>query len=221
MAEVLGDVDRLLTVVEHSAHSDAEDILGNAENEAERILSEAEERANSERKRILGPAREEARRITRQEGSQSRQETRREFLRAREELIDNVWERAGDRLNQMRESDGAYAEVLGNLTIHAASLLGAGKYELASDSAGHELLTEDRLDEWSHRASEELGVAVELSRAEKPAPELEEGGGRTPGGLIVSERDGRRTINAGFAARLDVARDEMREEVVSRLISHE
>ena len=221
MAEIIGNLEQLLTAVQHTAHSDADHLRGDADERARNIRDDAEERASRIRESILGDARAEADEIRRRHAVQMTREARREYLEAREGLLEKVWQGASVRLDEIREDADRYRSVLRCLLFDALALTGGGEYLVASDAKGHELLAEKQLEEWASEAGERLNEKIRLVAADEPAPECRGDLRRVAGGLVVSERQGRRRINMSFAARLELARDELREEVARRLLADE
>lgn len=226
MAEIIGNLDTLLTRVQHTARSDADGIQEHAAREADQIREEAERRASESRERILADARQQATRINRHHGARELQREKQRYLETREKLFNEVFRRAEEALRELRDDPERYAEALSRLAVMSVSILGPGTWVVASDERGHELLSDERLRRWA-----EPGVS--FVRADRPAPEAvalaasgsrgeRPGGERSvPGGLVVSDEEGRRTVNASFRARLALAREELREEILGRLLSDE
>jgi vacuolar-type H+-ATPase subunit E/Vma4 len=211
MREMIGDLERLLTTVNHRARSQAQDIKQEAEDRARQVRNQARETAEREKQRILNEARAKARQIARERAARTTREERDEYLSARAELLQEVLDTVESRLREVRENPEEYCEILHALALEALSAIGPGTRVLSSDKQGHELLSEDRLSSWAEEASGRLGKAVELTRKEEPAD--------TWGGLVVADKKGRRTVDATFATRMALAADELREHIARRLES--
>lgn len=209
MARIIGDLDDLAATVEGTARSRAKDRMANARRRAEEIRAGAEEKAERVRQEILGEARAHAEADRRQRLAEARLVAKRKQLAAREELLDDVWAQAEAHLRDLVEGDG-YAEVLRRLAWLAVETLGAGRLVLAADPSGHDLLTEERLRAWSEEAGDTFGAAVSFERAAGPAD--------TWGGLIATEAEGRRRLDATFPTRLELACEDVRDAVFRRLV---
>jgi V-type H+-transporting ATPase subunit E len=210
MAEIIGDIDELITSVKHAARAEASAIQREGEERAEETRREQRRAAKRAREEVLERARGRVTEIRKQQRVELVRENRRRYLEVREELLDQVWEQAEERLRALVEDEDAYAETLHQLALAGVKLLGAGKRLLASDERGQALLTKKRLDQWSREATEELGSEVTLEATEEPAD--------TWGGLVIMDEDRRRRVDATFAARLELSRDELRERVFSALV---
>lgn len=210
MARIIGDPDELITTIRHLAKSDVQRIEQQAEEEAEEIHDEARQRAERRREEILDEARNRARDIRRSRKAEVSRDERREYLEAREEILGTVWHQAEQKLRSLMEKDDEYASILESLTLSAVTLMGAGQRVLAADEKGLHLLTDSRLENWSREAGKALGEKVTFKRASEPL--------QTWGGLVMTEQEGRRRVDATFAQRLETARTEVRSAVLAKLV---
>ena len=208
MARMIGDVDELLAAVRHAARQEAGRVEREARAEAERIEEEARRDAEELRERQVAEARRSAERTARRELAEAGGEAKRRYLKAREELIGEAWHRAEESLGELTGNGDRYVEALRRLALLAARRLGGGAVVLASDGAGHELLTDERLEEWAREVEGVEKSAFE--RADEPAD--------IRGGLVASEKNGRRRVDLSFAARLARAREELRGEIFRELV---
>lgn len=207
MRRIIGDVQELASAVGHITRSEADEIRRQAEQRAEGIRRAAGERAAEARTRVLEEAESEADRIRRRREAQTFRTHQQEYLRERERLLEEVWRRAEERLRSLRESPDGYVEALRRLAFAAARILGPGEVTLSSDPVGHELLTADRLEQWSLEFQQKSGMEAAFQRS--PAP-IE-----SSGGLIAGRGESR--IDATFATRLVLAREEIRAEVFEQM----
>lgn len=211
MPKVIGDIEELLTAAEHLARSEIQEIKKQAEQEVERIRANANERAEKTRRDILARAREKAAVLRqRRQTSDIRLETDR-YLREREALLEQVWQQADDKLHELVEQETQYAEVLARQALAALDILGPGERLIAADARGHELLTPQRLKKWEQTAGKQFEKKVTFERDRQPHGSW--------GGLIVMDKNRRRRVDATFATRLALAREELREEVFRKLRS--
>jgi V/A-type H+-transporting ATPase subunit E len=200
----------LLTTVRHVARGVEQQIRQDAEREIEQIRQQAETRADEVRQGVLEEARKQARRILRQRRQQSSREQRAEFLQARDEILQQVWREAEEQLRSLTDREEDYREVLRQLALAAVDTLGPGQWVAASDEKGMKLLEDEALTQWAKAAGQRVGGDVSLQRAAEPAD--------TRGGLIVMARDGRCRADARFSVRLELAREELRGEVLRQLV---
>jgi vacuolar-type H+-ATPase subunit E/Vma4 len=203
MPDVLGEPDTLmaelrrrarqtaLTAAE-AAKKQAAEVLRQADVRCEAIASEFERRTQKEVEAVRG-------RILAAGELQARERV----LNSREELLTRVWNEAENHLRAVVSSPH-YGRVLETLALLAARELGETSLMLASDPAGHRLLSPDRLENWSRMA----GVAFQ--RAARPAD--------TWGGLLAW--NGRLRYDATFPTSLSMARQLLREETFRTLVGN-
>lgn len=209
MRKSFGDPDALLTAVEHRSRAEARRRREEAEEEADEICRSARVEARTLQKEILEDARGRREREERRRRAEGEAEIRKIRLEAREEPLEAVWEAARERLRELIGDSGSYVDVLESLALEAAGLLPVEEIRLASDPRGHDLLTEERLEEWSRRAQEALDRSVAFRRGPDPA-EVE-------GGLVATDSEGRTRVDASFEARLHAARETLRDEILDIL----
>jgi V-type H+-transporting ATPase subunit E len=210
MPRIIGSLDQLETTVQCAGRGEAHTRIKQAEERAHHIREEARQTADTIRAERVDEAHAQARRQHRQQRAEAVQAARRTYLTTREELLDQVWQQAEQRLRQLLDDAEAYAEALHRLTRMAIQTLGTGRLLLAADPTGHKLLTEQRLQAWSEAASSEYGATVTLERAKEPLASW--------GGLVVTNSEQRRRVDATFATRLAVARDELRDTLFRYMV---
>ncbi len=210
MPHIIGDLDDLITTIHHAARGESRTKQTEAERQAEKTLAEARQQAERTRQEILDRARAQAEAKRRQLLAGAVLTARHNYLTGREELLNQVWQRAEQHLRSLPDEADTYADVLGQLARLAVHTLGPGQLILAADPKGHDLLTEERLETWSQEASDAFEAPVSFERAARPAD--------TWGGLVVTAAKGRRGVDATFPARLEMAKDEIREMIFKRLV---
>ncbi|WP_455381372.1 V-type ATP synthase subunit E [Salinispira pacifica] len=210
MPHIIGDLDRLLTGVQHTVHDEVQRIKEDAEKEAYQIRVEAEKSAEASREDALRSARAEAESIRRRKSARATQEERRNYVETREKLLDQVFGDAEERLRASVDNDDEYADALKRLTMWAVSIMGPGSRVLQADERGQKLLTDSRLSQWAKEAGSIVAGEVTLEKGEEALS--------TWGGILVADKGGRRTVDATFPARLRLAREEIRETIVQRLV---
>jgi vacuolar-type H+-ATPase subunit E/Vma4 len=212
MPRISGDLYQLETTIEHAGRGEANTRMQEAEAQAERIREEARQEADTIRTDLVRQARAKSEQQRRRQRSEAARHARRDYLLAREELLAQVWQQAEQRLRQLPDDAEAYTDALRRLTWRAVQTLGSGRLRLAADAKGHALLTGQRLEEWSQAAGKEFDAAVTLERADEPID--------TWGGLIVTDTEKRRRVDATFATRLAVARDELRDTIFQDMVQN-
>ncbi len=212
MPRISGDLNQLETTIEHAGRGEANTRMQEAEARAERIREEARQEADNIRTDLVRQARATSEQQQRRQRSATAQAARRDYLLVREELLAQVWQQAEQHLRQLPDDTAAYTDALRRLTWRAVQTLGPGRLRLAADPKGHELLTGQRLEEWSQAAGEEFDAAVTLERADEPIDAW--------GGLLVTDTEQRRRVDATFATRLAVARDELRDTIFQHMVQN-
>jgi V/A-type H+-transporting ATPase subunit E len=207
---MIGNLDQLETTIQCAGRGEAHTMIKEAEERANRIREEARQKADTIRTERVCEARARAKQQYRQQRAEAAQTARRAYLTTREELLDQVWQQAEQQLRQLPDDTEAYANALHRLTRVAIQTLGTGRLLLAADPNGHKLLTAQRLQAWSESASDEYGETVTLERADEPL--------NTWGGLVVTDGEQRRRVDATFATRLAVARQELRDTLFQYMV---
>lgn len=209
MERIIGRFDALAAAVRRATRKKVEAKREEARLRAQQIKDDAREKADRIHDEILTEARQQAQKRRRQLLAEATQDARWKRLTAREEMIDQVWDQAEQSLRQLVDSED-YPEVMRQLTWQALQTLGPGHLVLVADPAGHDLLTEDRLNTWAEAALEDFDAPVTLERAPEPLD--------TWGGLIFTTSQGRKRVDARFSQRLEMAKDEIREDVFNALM---
>lgn len=210
MPRILGDPDELIEAINRKARNDEHDIRKQSEEKAEQVREEARERARRAREEILENAHEKAEEIRRKRRARASRQQNREHLEEREKLLDQAWSRAEERLRSLSEDKEACEKILKRLALLGVRILGPGKRILTSGEEGYELLTEKRLQSWAREFGKELEGKVHLERAPEPAD--------TWGGIVVTDEKGKRRVDATFPSRLLLAREEIRGDILRKLV---
>ena len=202
MTEILGDPEALVAEVSRRAHHRAVEIEEEARRGAGAILEGAKEEEESIQRESAQAVERQVAAFVRRNAARAELVAKRRFLQLRELPITRVWSAAEKRLRDLvRQPD--YLEALRSCALRAARELGASELTLAADPAGHGLLSEEILDEWSRQAG------VRFRRAPEPAV--------TWGGLLATA--GRSRFDATFPAQLALAKVVLRDqafEILSR-----
>lgn len=202
MAEVIGDLDELISLLRRSARQAALDVEASAQRQAQQAVDEARTAAQSEHDAIVTAVDGSHSYDHRRSLSRVTLELQQETLVAREALFDQVWTAAEGQLRRLT-ADPSYLIVLRRLAFSAIPILGQTTITLAADRIGHDLMTDDVLAEWSAAAH------VQFVRADQPAPIW--------GGLLAWDLVTRRQVDASFATRLAQVYTERRRQIAQCL----
>ena len=206
MAEVIGNVEDLVAIIRRSAQQQALSEEADTRAFAQEKLAEAKTQAAQIKEDLLGQARRQAEQEKRRIVAQADLDAQRHRLHAREALLEEVWQAAEQNLRDV-PGQPHYVNVLQQLAISAAYILGSGAISLSADPIGHALLTSERLETWNQEVAQALPVTFVC--AAQPAT--------TWGGLIATGEDGRRQVDATFPTRLVLAQETLRERVAALL----
>jgi V/A-type H+-transporting ATPase subunit E len=209
MARTVGSFDDLSDRVQEVVRRKVEDRREESRRRAQKIKDDAQEKAGQIETEILEDAKHRADDKRRRQVARAEEEAKHKRLRAREEIVEQIWDQAETELRELVESD-EYAQALRQMAWLAVQTLGPGHLVLAADPNGHDLLTEDRLTTWGDEATEDFGAPVEFERASEALDAW--------GGLVASENQGRKRMDARFSTRLETARSELRDKVFRRLM---
>jgi vacuolar-type H+-ATPase subunit E/Vma4 len=200
MGTILGDPEALVAEVSRRAHQKAVQIAEDARRRSAAILEGAKKESESIRHIATLDAERQTQALLRRDAARAELEAQRRFIERREQPIERVWRAAEDRLRSILKEPG-YSEILKRLAFRAAHDLALKQVTLASDAAGHGLLTDELLGRWF----QESGVCFQ--RAAQPITAW--------GGLIATS--GRARLDLTFATRLTSARAGVRERVFELL----
>jgi vacuolar-type H+-ATPase subunit E/Vma4 len=202
MAQIVGDLDELTSLIRRSARQEALDVEAAARRRAQQVQEEAHATAAALRAEALAAASLEAAEERRRALARAALDAQHRRLAARAALLEQVWVEA-ERELRLLPGQSAYDDTLRRLALGAAQTLGQDTIILASDAVGHELLTAERLAAWS------VAAQVQFVRSDQPAPIW--------GGLLAWDAGRRRQVDASFATRLELARAGLRERVAEVL----
>ena len=196
------NIKALSRAILREAHGDAQQILADAEEKAEAIRGKARQQAESQRTQIIENAKREATRIHSETVSTAQMKARRIELEQREKLLDEVFERAREKLTAIQQSTD-YDKIARLLLREALANLGVEQALVRADKATLKIMTKEVLES----VSKELGVETELG------PQLEEGTG-----VIVGTPDGHRQYDNTLETRLARSKDALRLPVYHLLM---
>lgn len=191
------NIKGLSEAVLKDAHSDAEQILADAKAKAEEIRKQAAEQAAAERAKILEKASVEAERLRSQAVATTQLKARTTELAEREKLLNEVFEKAGQKISQA-DKNADYEKTANLLLREALTQLGTDSAVVHIDKATQKLIQSSTLE----KLSKELNVKIKLGEP------LQEGLG-----VVVETEDGHRQYDNTLETRLKRMRDALRSPV--------
>ena len=199
---------KIIENIEGKAEEEANSVLEDARKESEEIISESEEKAEAEKENILEKGEKEAKKQKQRILSNARRDARQKKLRTREDLIDEVFEKTKERLENLREKED-YEEVLKNLIIDGGITVGGGNIDVFVLKGDEEKISEEDKDEIVDAISDKTDKGTELNIK----TELEE----AEGGTIVAKGDGSVSCNNTFKKRLSRQKRSIRSKIAEVL----
>lgn len=202
MKAVEEDLRALSRAVLHEARAEAEQILADAKTKADITRRRAQEQADKERQEILARARQEAEHNRREAIATAQMQARTVQLERREKLLNDVFEKARQRLPAVQRWTD-YSGIVRQLTREAITRLEVDAVRLRADAQARELLSDKMLTS----LAQELGVQVQWGET------LERGVG-----VIAETPDGHRRYDNTLQARLGRQQDALRSPVYRLLV---
>ena len=187
------------------AEKEAKDIILKAKSQAERILKEGEEEAERRYRRIIKEAEERIKSEEQMKISMFEIESRNRLLRVKESLIEEVFERALNRLREYTLTQ-EYQGFLLTLISEACERIDSDKLLIQLNKKDHQRLTEGRLNSLSEK------MGVELVKSDDFIDCV--------GGVIVKSSDGKIVVNNTFENRLNMVKDALRAKI-AKILSEE
>jgi V/A-type H+-transporting ATPase subunit E len=200
VATILGNPEALVAEVIRRAQHRAAEIAEEARRQAAAVLENAKKESESIRRQSEQAAERQVAAVIRRDSARAELEALRRFIMLREKPIDRIWQAAEERLRHLVRQPG-YRDILKRCALRAARELGARELELAADAAGHKLLSQETLEQWSQEA------VVQFHPALEPAS--------TWGGILAAS--GRLRFDATFPTQLALAQVILRERVFHAL----
>ncbi len=193
------DIELLARAIMVEAREEAERLHAEAKEKAEAIRRRAQDQAESERKAILARAREDAERLHSQSSATSQLKARAVQLEQREKILNDVFDEAARRLEDVRKRSD-FAAIANMLAREALGQLRATEAEISADAATQKALKLDAL-------SKELDGKFKFG---KP---LEQGIG-----VVVSAAGGKLRYDNTLETRLNRLRGSLRSSVYKVLM---
>jgi vacuolar-type H+-ATPase subunit E/Vma4 len=211
MTNIIGKMEDLQKSVNNATLEEINQTRGQALQQAQKIKDDAQSKADS----ILAEQKKDAENAAEEHREQILAETRRQTiekrLSAREDALNQVWKSAEKQLHEIVGSD-SYNQVLKQLAFLAARMIGPGEIQLASDSTGQKLLTDDTLGKWSKEVSKTDGLEITFTPADQKIESW--------GGLLATNQAAKKRLDARFEQRLENAKRDLRDEIFAEMMGH-
>ena len=208
MEEQHSSSDILRREIQDQSQKESAELVEQAEREAKQILDRARSEAEKDRADILKKAETKADAVRKRILSGVHLDVKRQNLRTREEMISRLFQAVEERLNRFRKTK-AYAASLKKLVIEGVLALDAKSIRILSGNVERKLLTEKMLSEVKKEVHHHTGREVKLVRSDQVLPE---------GGVVLVSSDERMLFDHRFSARMRRIQNEMRLEVVKRVM---
>lgn len=197
----MSEAEKLKERILSDARLQREDILEKAQERAREIIARGEQEAEARRKDILEKARLQGEERRRRILTIAELDSRRALLTVKEELIEDTFQKALQRLQEMGQE--AYQEIIYPMLLKAAQ---SGREEIIVSPRHREYFTPDFLKR-VNQALAEQGKEGKLSLSEETR--------QMKGGFVL--RAGDVEINNSFDSILRMQRDVLEPEVASIL----
>ena len=197
----MSGADRLREKIIAEAKREAKAILANARQRAENILSEARQEADAQKQKMLQAAKQQAEDRRQRNLTIAELDARKALLAAKEEMIEETFNQAISRLNNLKERE--YEDLLYNMLLAATE---TGDEEVIAAEADRGRFQKTLLA----RVNKEL-----KARGKKGELTLSAETRELSGGFIL--RSGNVETNCSFAALLRMQRDRL-EPVVAEML---
>jgi V/A-type H+-transporting ATPase subunit E len=196
-------LDDILRKIKADAQAEADAILSAAHAERERVLQEAGRRAQAAAQRIEATGRTRADEAKRKDLATANVEVRRIVLEAKRQVLNEVFERALDRLGDL--PDGEYRELLAGLAAQGAL---SGSEQIVVSQRDRERLG-DGFPAMVNQLLQARGLPGNLSYSQRTRA--------LRGGLVLSAGD--IEMNMSFERTLASLRESLEPEVATTLFS--
>ncbi|HEB37098.1 MAG TPA: hypothetical protein ENI14_00340 [Thermoplasmatales archaeon] len=187
-------LEDILSKIKEEADREIEQILSRAREEKNKRLKEAEKEINEEKEQRIKRAERELENRKKAEIAKIRQEARKEVMQLKEKMIKECFDRALERLRNMRGKD--YEMIVESLMRSTMKEIGKNCIVIPSR-------------EEDAKIAKKLGLKVENRKIE------------SAGGFIAKSKDGRITIDNRFRSILKRKEKEIRAKVGSILFGGE
>lgn len=200
--------DKIVESILSESHSQADDIIKEAEKQASAIIERGNIEATEKEKEILENAKKEADIRFQQIISDAKLNSKRKLLEAREELMEDTFHKAEEELEKIASTNSNdYINSLKKLTKEASLEIGGGSLEIFLKKEDVPKI-EGTLGSIAKKVSKETGNKTTLKLG---------GTINTIGGVSVKTEDGNIEVNNTVEARMERFRGMLRLEVAKVL----
>lgn len=210
MPNVIGSFEELRKNVIEETRYKASAYQEEAGAKIQKIKQENKKKVKNIEEEISKQANQKAEQLRFERLEKAKKEALRKRLNVRQDLLNQVWEGAEKQLRSLVNNSEAYLQSLYHLARLSVEVLGPGKIELAPEPKGYEALTADVLENWSEKISNEYQGEIIFIKSSKTIDSW--------GGLIAKKVASNRRLDARFSERLEIAHDELREEIFAILM---
>lgn len=197
----MAGIEKIKERILEDASKEKQNILNEAEKEADNILEKYRAKAEDVRKKILNEAKKEAEDEKRRILSMAQLEQRKIILKAKQDIIDEVFQKAERRLQEIPEKN--YKNILYNMLLESVI---SGTEEIIVNKQDKNLITPDFIDKLNQELVN-LGKAGDIR--------LSSENGDMIGGFILRSKD--IEINATFDSLINLEREDLETKIAKIL----
>lgn len=200
--------EKIVSSILSNAQVKADSILENAEKENNSILKKGHKEALQEKEKILEDAKKQANMRYQQLISEAKMNSRRMELEAREEVIEDSFEKAEEKLNEIASSDSVeYKESLKNIITEASTEIGGGELQVLLKESDV-VKIKDSLPAIAEDVKGKTGKDTTLEIGKNI---------KTIGGAVVKTKNGEIEVNNTIEARMLRFKKDLRSKVAAVL----
>ena len=205
----MNGLQKIIQQIEEKSEKRRDELLQEAREEAEERKESAKKEAEREKEKIIEKGKREAEINKRRILAGVRQDNRQRKLSIKEDVIKEVWEKAQDRLFEIKEDEDEYRSVLKHLIKEGAKALNGGELEVQVSKEDEGILSQEELEGISENISDgtDNKVSIDVS------PELPS----SKGGVVIERKRGNVSIDNTFEARIKRMKGSLRPKLAEIL----
>lgn len=188
----------------NDAEEEAQKIKADAKEKIEEIQKAAKERAEAIREAELERIKEHVESTRRQDIAEKKVEHHRRIQTIKSELIDGVFDKAKERLQDYVEKP-AYQDTLRELILEAGESLGGGALLMKLNATDQKRMSKTELENLAKETQDRTDTETRIA--------LDKNAIRTIGGAAVSSGDRKATVDNTFEARLERMKEQAKAEL--------
>ncbi len=202
--------DALISGIEADAHTEEQEIIKDAENQAAEKRKYADQKAESLLNDAHKEAQEQAEAVKKKMLSDVKLELKRRSMHIRDSVMRDIMDRVEKKLNSM-SGDTSYRSVLINWITEAAIGLGAESAQINASQEELALINDQLISEVAEKICTKTGKEVTLQLSDKPPLKSQ--------GIVLAAADGRTAFNNQVRTRILRKEREIRMAIYNALFT--